>query len=209
MRTREFNARRLDVFAFAEADGRLEGHAGLADLPRWSELRHADTDGAPPPEVTWSARAELRPRRAAPPEVWLHLKAEGSLPMTCQRCLAGVDVPMAVDRWFRFVETEEEAARLDEACDDDVLVLHQAFDLIALVEDELLLEAPIVPRHDLCPDAPTFSTGEDLMAEDGQIAAPDVPRGKAPPRPADEPDTPARKHPFASLAGLRDQLKKG
>lgn len=207
MRTREFNARRLDVFAFAEAAGQLQGRAGLGDLPRWAELRHIEGDDLPEVRVDWSASAELRPRRAAAPEVWLHLWAEGRLPMTCQRCLGPVEVPMAVERWFRFVDDEQEAARLDEEAEDDVLVLHQAFDLIALVEDELLLEAPIVPRHDDCPDAPALSAGDDDLVTDGDQAR-DAGDG-APPQPANNPDTPDRKHPFAALAGLRHQLKKG
>lgn len=209
MKTREFHARRLDVMAFAEAGGQLEGHAGLADLPRWSELRHPDADDASPPEVTWSARAELRSRRAARPEVWLHLQAEGTLPMTCQRCLAAVHVHMAVERWFRFVETEQEAARLDEESDDDVLVQHHAFDLVALIEDELLLEAPIVPRHDLCPDAPALSTGEEFLTDEAQPADAGHSADGSPPQSTDDPSPPTRKHPFAALAGLRDQLKKG
>lgn len=206
MRSREFNARRLDVFAFAEAGGLLEGHAGLAELPRWAELRHTDGDNLPTAQVDWSASAELRPRRAAPPEVWLHLQAEGALPMTCQRCLGAVEVPMAVDRWFRFAETEEEAARLDEESDDDVLVQHQAFDLLALIEDELLLDAPIVPRHDECPEAPALSTGdEDLLTDSEPAEGID----SSPAQADDESPPSARKHPFAALAGLRNQLKKG
>jgi len=209
MRTREFNARHLDVFAFAEAGGQLQGQAGLGDLPRWAELHHNEGTQPPDAQVDWSASAELRPRRAAPPEVWLHLWAEGTLPMTCQRCLGAVDIPMAVDRWFRFVDNEQEAARLDEEADDDVLVLHQAFDLLALVEDELLLDAPLVPRHDDCPDAPAMSSGSiaaDDDAESTQNA--NAPHANDTPD-AEEPNGPARKHPFAALAGLRDQLKKG
>jgi uncharacterized protein len=208
MRPREFQAHRLDIRAFAEAAGQLQGQIGATDLARWSDLRHSDADDASDPLVTWSARAELRPRRAAPPEVWLHLQAAGTLPMTCQRCLAAVHVPMTVDRWFRFVDTEQEAAQLDEESDDDVLVLHQAFDLIALIEDELLLDAPIVPRHEHCPDAPTLSTDPDLAEGNPDAFAPD--NGTAAAEAAtDESPSPARKHPFAALAGLRDQLKKG
>ncbi len=47
---------------------------------------------------------------------------------------------------------EEAAAALDAESDDDVLALESSLDLHALVEDELLLALPLVPRHDECPE---------------------------------------------------------
>lgn len=68
-----------------------------------------------------------------------------------------VRVPLAVDRHFVFVPDEDTAAALDEASDDDVLALAPDFDLRALIEDELLMALPLVPRHDECPDAVQLS----------------------------------------------------
>ena len=49
-----------------------------------------------------------------------------------------------------FVEGEEAAAALDAETEDDVLALTPTLDLLALVEDELLLALPLVPRHEVC-----------------------------------------------------------
>jgi uncharacterized protein len=68
----------------------------------------------------------------------------------CQRCLEPLPVTLAVDRQIRFVEGEEEAERLDADSDDDVLALEPATDLHALLEDELILALPLVPRHADC-----------------------------------------------------------
>ena len=58
---------------------------------------------------------------------------------------------LAVDQAIRFVDDEAQAEALDAEIEDDVLALSPALDLRALVEDELLLAWPIVPRHDVCP----------------------------------------------------------
>jgi uncharacterized protein len=57
-----------------------------------------------------------------------------------------------IDRWIRFVDTESEAAALDVDSDDDVLALPRHLDARELIEDELLLALPLVPRHEVCPE---------------------------------------------------------
>lgn len=194
MKHREFLAQCLDVATFAAEGGRLSGQTRLDELPRWAELQHPEAD-SPRCTVTWSARAELRRKTAAKPEIWLHLEATTTAALTCQRCLGPVDTPMQLDRWFRFVDDESEAAALDDEADDDVLVASKTFNLIELLEDELLLDAPIVPRHDACP-TPLAST---------EAIAPPSAADTDPRTPGDEP---ARPHPFAALAGLKANLKK-
>ena len=65
-----------------------------------------------------------------------------------------------VDRALRFVDGEAQAEALDADSEDDVLALVPALDLRALVEDELLLAWPIVPRHEHCA-APAYRAGDD------------------------------------------------
>jgi len=73
------------------------------------------------------------------------------LSLTCQRCLGVVNVPVVVDRWFRFVPSEQVAEQEDEDAEEDLLVLETHFKLHDLIEDEVLLAMPLVPRHDECP----------------------------------------------------------
>jgi uncharacterized protein len=58
---------------------------------------------------------------------------------------------LELDRRFLFVARRGQAARLDEEIDDEVLVFARELDLHALLEDELLLDLPLVPRHDAAP----------------------------------------------------------
>jgi uncharacterized protein len=146
--SRQFSARRLDVRPFAEEGGKLAGQEPLRSHPRLL----AEAQGREPETpIAWSAIGELREPGHAVPQVWLRLQAGATLSLTCQRCLAPVQVPVSVDRWFRFVADEETAASLDGESEEDVLALSRAFDLLELVEDELLMELPLAPRHDTCP----------------------------------------------------------
>lgn len=161
---RTFSPQRLDVWAFAEEGERLSGQVRLAGFPRLAaEARH---DGADRP-IEWSARGELRNPDHLHPEVWLHLAAAAELPLTCQRCLEVVDVPLSVDRAFRFVADEDTAAAQDEQAEEDVLAISRSFDLLELVEDELLMEVPVVPRHDVCP-VPVRLSAADADFDEGE-----------------------------------------
>jgi uncharacterized protein len=146
--SKEFAARRLDVKSFAEEAGTLSGQEPV----RTHERLMAETQGrGPEGPVTWSAIGELRNPGHVQPEIWLHLKANALLPLTCQRCLAPVDVALFVERSFRFVRDEDMAAAQDDESEEDVLALSRSFDLVELVEDELLMEVPLAPRHQTCP----------------------------------------------------------
>lgn len=140
---------RLDVRRFAEEEGDMQGTEELRRLPR---LAAETTDADPALPVHWHARGELRNPQHHAPEVWMHLEANAVLPLVCQRCLQPVDVPVAVDRSFRFVADEATAAAQDDASEEDLLALSRSFDVLELVEDELLMGLPVVPRHEVCPE---------------------------------------------------------
>jgi uncharacterized protein len=152
-----FDARRLDVRRFAEEGALLSGEETIAAFPRL--MAEAGDRGTDLP-VRWSARGEIRNPGHVQPDLWVQVEAEATLPLVCQRCLAGVDVKVAVDRWFRFVADEATAAAEDDAAEEDVLAESRSFDLAELVEDELLMGLPVGPRHVICPVLPSFSAGE-------------------------------------------------
>jgi len=143
-----------DIKALAQVGEELTGEGRLSGLLRLAaDLR---VDG-PDEGVRWRVRAEKRTSLAGAEDVWLHLKVETVLPLICQRCLGPVDVPVSVNRWFRFVANEELALAQDEEFDEDLLVMSREFNLAELIEDELLMDAPTVPRHPVCPFAVKLS----------------------------------------------------
>jgi uncharacterized protein len=177
--TRQFSPERLDVAPFAEEGAELSGKIRLGALHRLAEEAAGPVDAR---EVEWSARGEMRNPQHVQPEIWLHLQAEAMLPMVCQRCLEPVEIPLEVDRSFRFVADEATAAAEDDEAEEDLLALSRSFDLPALIEDELLMEVPVVPRHAVCPHPVRLSAADE---EGGQAAAP--------------------VHPFAVLKALKDR----
>ncbi|MEJ8848977.1 DUF177 domain-containing protein [Variovorax rhizosphaerae] len=174
--TREFAPQRLDVVAFAEDGATLSGRTPLPDFTRLV----AETTGmSPGAEVTWTAEGQQRAGVTGAPVPWLHLEADVVVPLACQRCLAPVDIALTVDRWFRFVADEETAVIEDEESEEDILVASRDFDLHALIEDEMLMEIPVTPRHDTCPDAPPLSaTDADFDLAEGSRPNPFAVLGK-------------------------------
>jgi uncharacterized protein len=146
--TREFTARRLDVKGFAEEGATLSGVSAVGQHVRLMAETQGRAADAP---LSWSVSGEMRNRQHVHPEIWLHMKAEVTLSLTCQRCLEPVDVPVSVDRSFRFVPDEEMAAAQDDESEEDVLALSRNLDVVELVEDELLMEIPLAPVHQTCP----------------------------------------------------------
>jgi uncharacterized protein len=69
-------------------------------------------------------------------------------------------VPVQVQRSFRFVADEATAAAEDDTAEEDLLALSRSFDVLELVEDELLMEMPVAPRHDVCPEDVKMSVAD-------------------------------------------------
>ncbi len=178
--TKDHSPDRLDIKAFAQAGARLTGHDSLLKYERLAQ----EAQGLHPDlQVDWQATGELRASAAGEAgQPWLHLQAQATLPMVCQRCLGPVDMPLQVDRSFRFVADEATAEALDDDVEEDLLAISREFDLRELIEDELLMSLPVVPRHETCPEHVPMAVAD----EDFEAASAEKP------------------NPFAALASLRE-----
>ncbi|MEK8024816.1 MAG: hypothetical protein RLY78_246 [Pseudomonadota bacterium] len=193
MKPRQHDPLRLDMAALAADGAHLEGVWPGAELSRLSDSQTCPEDGALA-AVAWSAAGERMAVTGGDAEIWLDLRASTTAWLPCQRCLQPMAWPLHVDRRLRFVRTEAEAEALDAEIEDDVLSLARALDLRELVEDELLLDLPLVPRHEgVCPRPlpvnDTLALPEGLDAESALEAANDAVAEKP--------------NPFAVLAQLR------
>jgi len=159
--TRSLQATRLNLQTLAQ-----EGVPFIAStlLQNMERLAQEAKDLQPDSVINWQARAELRPCAGADDQLWLHLQAKVAFPLTCQRCMGVVLTPLEVDQWYRFVASEEVAMAEDDASEEDLLVMAPQFDLLAVLEDELLMALPLVPMHEECPEAPVLRAGEDELA---------------------------------------------
>lgn len=146
----EYSPRSLSIKAFAQAAGDLETSLPLANFDRLRDESLGPVEGA---HVVLSAQGEIREDAGGQEEPWIHLFGATTLTMTCQRCLGPVAVDIDFDRSFRFVASEALAEVEDEESEEDVLVMSREFNLLELVEDELLMSIPAVPKHEECPVA--------------------------------------------------------
>jgi uncharacterized protein len=163
-----WNPARLDVKAFAQASGLLDGQSTLAEWPRLlSEAHGLDDVSVRSLPLVWQASAELRPApQGAVPQVWLHVAAKLEMPLRCQRCLGPVPTLFEVDRWFRFVADEATAEIEDEESEEDVMALEPRPSLLDLIEDELLMELPLVATHDVCTAPLVFAADPQLQFQE-------------------------------------------
>jgi uncharacterized protein len=145
---KDWDPQRLDVRALARQGGTVSGAAPLTSLPRLAAEQ--DAPGLPTDAVQWALSGEVRDLRGGAHQTWMRVQAQATLHMVCQRCLEPMPQPLTVDRLFRFVSTEQAAASEDDQAEEDVLVASTQFDAWTLIEDELILAMPLVPRHDSC-----------------------------------------------------------
>jgi uncharacterized protein len=175
--TRSFQADRLSIKAFAQEGEAISGSTPLQNMERLAE----EAQGLQPESaVKWTAKAELRARPGGADDVWLNLEANTAVPLTCQRCMHAVLVPIEVNQWYRFVDSEEIAMAEDDQSEEDLLVLEPQFNLLALLEDELLMGLPLVPMHEKCPALAAPLQSEIVLPDDAE-----------------------KPHPFAALAQFK------
>jgi uncharacterized protein len=191
----------LDLFEFARSGRQAAGLVRVSQLPRMLNEVPAE---APEREsaFTWQAEGttqpELQDDGTEGPQPYLRLAIHGAAWLECQRCLAPYKQAFNVDATYRIVNTEAEAEEfpLDED-EVDVIVGSTHFDLIDLIEEELLLNLPLVPKHDVCPEVhESLVSGVAGEEGEGDEAGEDG---------AEEGGEPDRPNPFAAL----EALKKG
>jgi uncharacterized protein len=113
--------------------------------------------------------------------VTIRLQVEAELPLICQRSLAPYVEKVRRQSLLTVIESITEQDEIPESY-DPVLVEHKRMALLDIVEEELLLAVPQVPRNP--------EIGEVELSTDGVVTAPAVAEKEK------------RHQPFAGLAGL-------
>jgi uncharacterized protein len=185
---KKFDLNRLNVKAFAREGPSLQGQLSLAQFTRLAELALSPAestlkDPGQSAQVSWDIQAELVPVSDGDPQIWMHLKAEVDLPMQCQRCMGPVTLAVKADASFRFVSDEATAEAEDDESEEDLLVLTPELNVLELIEDELIMSAPLVPKHEKCPILVPMSAVDEAFEEALK----------------------ARPNPFAALAQLKNK----
>lgn len=161
---------RIDVER-AVSTGRIySGTFQLAGLSRLTNML-ADGEG--------EVRYELKFARNSIGQRMVEMHAETALPLICQATLERFELPVQIDTRIGFVRDEADADGLPEGY-EPALTDEGMIDPAALIEDELILAVPVIPRN---PDAVL-----------------DVPALREEPESATATDRP---NPFSALAALK------
>lgn len=172
----------IDVERAAQAGRRFAGGARIEWMPRVADLLDAP---APDDEIGFEISAALDKSSGAGDIVRLDVWVHGSVPMTCQRTLQRYQQPIDSHSSVAVVASEDQLSALPEDLEPK-LVPEGRLKLVELVEDELLLALPLVPRD---PDsAPVENAGDRF-----ESAEPDE----------NDDGGNKRDNPFAELARLR------
>lgn len=118
--------------------------------------------------------------------LWLHMSASAEIFLTCQRCLQPMQMMLDTDKQLAILPDESVLSLLDD--DSDYLFVtevcyvsgaQQMLPLLSLIEDEILLDVPLSPKHAHC----------DMVVSQAGVAI-------------DEQED----NPFAALAALKGRL---
>jgi uncharacterized protein len=145
----------VDAFELAQSGQHMSGTIAVAALRRIDVMQRSG-------ELAWSLTGGIDRRRRAV----LDLSVSGHLVLECQRCLEPMQFEVHIANRLVLVRTDAEADA--EPIDDDetdVIVAPQGLDVDALVEDEVLLSLPLVPKHQSCNPGRGMEVGKDDLAE--------------------------------------------
>ena len=84
----------------------------------------------------------------------VELCIDGEFIVTCQRCLESMTWPVSIQKFFRLAPENKLGEMFDkdelEDEDSDFLVIGKPLNVESLVEEMLVLEWPVSPKHDEC-----------------------------------------------------------
>jgi uncharacterized protein len=126
-----------DLDRLAESGAVLSGEIEIKRFERLSGILHTDSG---------SVRASLRFRQRRDGWLIVEMECKATLQLVCQRCLDPLVHPLHARVEMGLLETESMDTRLPDGCEP--ITLEDGRLLPAqLIEDELIVSMPLVPRH--------------------------------------------------------------
>ena len=132
----------IDGLHFARAALQKRGTMGMEQLPRLAQMRCS----------TQGLEYHLSGGTAKNGKPCLRVSVRGVVQLVCQRCMDPLPVPVAIDSELQLAESLREISEADDEVDRVLASRHM--DVGRLVEDEVILALPMVPRHEACAHHP-------------------------------------------------------
>ncbi|HEY0961186.1 MAG TPA: YceD family protein [Pseudomonadales bacterium] len=166
---------RIDAVKMFAREGTITAELALARLQRLIEQLASDQG---------TVAVDLRFGRDEEGRRVLAGTLDSTVKAACQRCLQEMDLDLHSSLSLFVVDTEEELQELRDDQDGVVMPEDGNLDVLALIEDELLLSLPMIPMH----EDPACNQVLNALRQGGV---------------AGEAVAESRPNPFAVLAGLK------
>ena len=161
----------VDVYELARSGQSVSGQKPIAAMSRLASQLASEQGDV---RYRFSGLVDARGRCAA------SISLDATLSLVCNHCDKPVSYTLGLRRAYYFIPDESSLDAVDvDTSDEEALVGHRCFDLGELIEDEMILDMPIAPRHADCQLEVDSSSGPSAFDRET------LPR------------------PFAALAGLR------
>ncbi len=157
--------RRFDAHGLVASHGEIVGTVDAFDLDGVHDVLGDEDGEIPAADVHYRIRGENDPLGRPV----LDIELDGKVPLQCQRCMRVFEWPVQQRTTLLLARDERELEHLDERDEREVLLASAPLDAIEIVEEELVLSLPYVPRCDR-PDC--LAVDAAALADDGAEAAP-------------------------------------
>jgi uncharacterized protein len=128
----------IDPLDFARNAGVVHGKMAISGFERLRDYL-ADDHG----ELQYSVRGGSGENT----EPSLQIRVHGPISLRCQRCLGRIGHMLDLRTDLLLARDKSELARFDADASVDCILATPELDIIALVEDEIILSLPVSPRH--------------------------------------------------------------
>ena len=135
---------RFDAFGLVARQGVIEGDIDPFDLDRVQESLGDEEGEIPPSNVHYRLAGEVD----ALARSVLNVSLDGQVPLQCQRCMRLFFWTVHQRTATLLAHDEKELAYLDDNDEREVMLAAAPLDPLDIVEDELVLCLPYVPRCD-------------------------------------------------------------
>lgn len=129
----------IDALDFARNAGVHHGKIALSGFERLQDYLAHDSG-----ELQYSVTGALN-RNGKPV---LRVAVQGLIYLECQRCLEELGHMLDIHTELLLAQSENELSRLDADESVDCVLAKPDMDVLALIEDEIILGLPISPRHE-------------------------------------------------------------
>lgn len=128
----------IDPIKLADQETHLQGHLEVASFSRLNDIMF-DKEG--------TVQLDLRLGRDMERFYYIQGRVEANLHLQCQRCMQKMNFPIDIMVSLSPVSTLEAAKNLPDRY-EPLLVEEEKIELLSIIEDELLISLPMVPKHE-------------------------------------------------------------